>query len=765
MDLIFVFAMSLVLSLALHPVAIKSARLLNVVDDPYRDKIHKMPTPVLGGITICFSILVTMIIARIAGEFIWDRTIDGLLVGGGLIALVGLIDDRFGMNPTIKLIGQFIAAGLFVIFAEANIGIFHPLVEFGALIFGIVVMMNAFNILDNMDGVTGVMSFAAGLAFLAVARISGDNNMALLLAAITGAVVGFLKYNLPRARIFMGDAGALFLGFIFGAVAILYLMKNRSYYLMTTPFLILSYPIFDIALVSLSRMRERRGLAVAAPDSSPYRLVRWVFTTKNAFLVVLIINLLMGAAGVIAYLLKGNQLSVLLIFIAGLSLAVFGVHLYRNFLYFVERTVFFLVDMLAINLALYFLYSLKYTWGFLGYEVYIPYSEMFAPAIWISLFWVLLFSVMGIYETRPNRRFSDYLLALVKIISLGTVGFLIVLYLLEGRIVISPLPLLCYVAVLAIFNIVFKFIAFTLARWLANKSFKKPRAALFVKDMEAEIEPILSLAAGRYQIVGYFSEKKLGDKFKTITYLGEESTFGANIMQRHIEKIILVWPNNCYEDYSPILQAHYFLENEYLVAGQPADPFNGFKFVKLYRTGFVKISVELLRTWEWMAKRGTDILISSAVLLLSSPVFLIGWARARSRKIPLFEKIRFYGRDGRVRNCLNFYGRSGLNERRGVIRTGLPALLSVISGNMTLVGTLPLMPERATIDSQRVPGFWRRQLIKPGLTGPAHVGAAENYFARELHYMQHMSLLVDIFWIVTGALRIMRILPKGNKDA
>ena len=149
MDLIFVFAMSLVLSLALHPVAIKSARLLNVVDDPYRDKIHKMPTPVLGGITICFSILVAMIIARIAGEFIWDRTIDGLLVGGGLIALVGLIDDRFGMNPTIKLIGQFIAAGLFVIFAEANIGIFHPLVEFGALIFGIVVMMNAFNILDN----------------------------------------------------------------------------------------------------------------------------------------------------------------------------------------------------------------------------------------------------------------------------------------------------------------------------------------------------------------------------------------------------------------------------------------------------------------------------------------------------------------------------------------------------------------------------------------------------------------------------------------
>jgi len=760
MDLIIIFVVGLLLSLVFHPLAIKAARVLDIVDDPNRDKVHKTPTPVLGGIAICGSILVAMIIARMSGIFVWDRPFDGLLVGGGLIALVGLIDDRFGMNPTIKLIGQFIASGLFVIFAEPHIGVFHPLIEFGALIFGIMVMMNAFNILDNMDGVTGVMSFAAGLSFLAVARISGDHNLAVLLAAATGAIIGFLKFNLPRARIFMGDAGALFLGFLFGAVAILYLMKNRSYYLMTTPFLILSYPIFDIALVSLSRMREKRSLAVAAPDSSPYRLVRWVFTTKNAFLMVMAINLAMGAAGVTAYMLKGDQVSVLMIFIAGLSLAVFGVHLYRNFLYFVERTVFFLVDMLAINLALYFLYNLKYTWGLLSFEVYIPYSEMFAPAIWISLFWVLLFSVMGIYEIRPNRRFADYLLALAKIISLGIAGFLIVLYLLEGQIVISPLPLVCYVGVLAIFNIIFKFTAFSVARWLAKKSFKKPRAALFIRDEQPELDQLLSLAADRFQIIGYFGEQKLSEQYKKITYLGGESTLGMNIMQRHIEKIILVWPKSCYEDYSRILQAHYFLENEYLVAGQPADPFNGFKFFKLDRPGFVKISLELLRTWEWMAKRGIDLLMSTIILIVSGPIFLIEWIQAKLRKTPVFEKIRFYGRDGQVRSFLNFYGRSRSPDPRGAIRPGLPALLSVVAGNLTLVGTFPLTPERAAIDSQKMPGFWRRRLIKPGLTGPAHFGPTEEYFARELYYMQHMSLLFDFYWMLAGALKTMRILPR-----
>ena len=155
MGLFLIFTLTLLLSLLLQPAAIWVARNFNIFDNPHRDNIHKKPTPVLGGIAIFLSFFIVIIVAMIFGILQSCRLVNGLLVGGTLITLIGFIDDRFGMNPSLKLIGQFLAAGLFNVFAQVSLGVFHPLVEFGALVFAMVVLMNAFNILDNMDGVTG----------------------------------------------------------------------------------------------------------------------------------------------------------------------------------------------------------------------------------------------------------------------------------------------------------------------------------------------------------------------------------------------------------------------------------------------------------------------------------------------------------------------------------------------------------------------------------------------------------------------------------
>jgi len=755
MNLFIVFVSSLFLSLVFHPLAIRISRGFNVVDNPDRDNIHKNPTPVLGGIAICLSVFIVVIGTRFAGIFEWDRIADGLLIGGGLIALVGFIDDRFGMNPTIKLTGQFIAAGMFVAITQASIGLFHPLLELGALIFGLVSMMNAFNILDNMDGVTGSMSFAIGMAFLAVAILSGDSNTAILLAALIGAIIGFLRYNLPRAKIFMGDAGAMFLGFIFGAFAIIYLMNNRSYFLSTTPFLILSYPIFDIALVSLSRMREKRSLSVAAPDSSPYRFVRWIFSTKNAYQAVFFINLIMGVFGVTTYILKADQLSVLLIFLAGLSLSVLGVHLYRNFLYFVERTVFFVIDMLSVNVAFYFLYALKYKWEFFSYEVYIPYSEMFAPAIWISLFWVLLFSIMGIYEIRPNRSFVDYFWALIKVVLCGIIAFIMAIFVLEGRITVSILSVLLYMAILIIFNCIIKYFAFLIARGITNKPSRRPRVALLIKDKQADLKKLLEIARQRFRVIGYINSLEFESGNHQLPFLGDEKSLGDLIRLNQLEKIILVWPSDNYDNYMPILRSQFYLENEFLFMGQPGPPFNGFKVIKLYRFGLVKLSAELLRTWEWIIKRGLDILFSMVFLFLGSPVFVYKFIEAKFKKHSYFSRLKFSGRDGQLYEYYEFYKKEIKNTDRDRMYPGLPALLAVISGNLALVGTVPLSPDKANRDSLKIPGFWRRKLIKPGFWGPAHLTAEENYFEKELQYMKNMSILTDIYWIFNGVFRIL----------
>ena len=764
MDLFLIFIISFLLSLLLHPVAIWVSNNYNIFDNPYRDHIHEKPTPVLGGTAICLSIIIAIIVARAAGFFEWDRVADGLLVGGGLIALVGFIDDRFGMNPTIKLTGQIISGGMFVIFTQASIGIFHPFVEFGALIFGLVVMMNAFNILDNMDGITGSMSFAAGLSFFAVAILSKDHNMAILAAALVGALIGFLKYNLPKAKIFMGDSGAMFLGFILGAFAIMYMMHNKSYYLMTTPFLILSYPIFDIALVSLSRIREKRSLAVAAPDSSPYRFTRWVFSTNNAFVGVFVINLIMGIFGVATYMLKENQLSVLLIFISGLSLSVLGVHLYRNFLFFLERTMFIIIDMLSINIAFYFLYSLKYSWCVFPYEVFIPYSEMFAPAVWISLFWVLLFSVMGIYEIRPDRRFFDYMLSLFKVIGLGVAVFVAAIVFLEGDVVISIWPVLLYVSVLLVVNCIFRYISFLIIRWLFNRPDKKPRVAIYIKDINSELNELLDLVKQRFQVIGYFCSENSGEKYDSLMYLGDENKLNEIIRSQRLEKIILVWPDDNYDDFTPILSSYFYLEYQFLLMGEPSAPFDGFKTIKLYRPGFIRLSMELLRTWEWGVKRALDISFSLLTLAITSPLFVLEYLIAKMKKHPFLVKAAVYGRDGQPGYCYDFYSHASKYSRRDIIRPGLPALISVIKGSLTLVGTLPLSPEKAAKDSEIIPGFWRRELIKPGIFGLAHFSDQEKYLEKEMKYIGKMSILLDVCLIITGILHKLKILPgkKGN---
>ena len=748
MELFLIFITALAMSLIFHPVAIKLSHSFRLFDNPHRDQIHKNPTPVLGGVAMCLSILTAVILARVLGVYVWSPASNGLLVGGGLIALVGFIDDRYGMNPSIKLAGQFLAAAIFIVFSNAAIGLFHPLIEFGALVFGMVAMMNAFNILDNMDGVTGSMSFAAGMAFLAVAIFSGEYDLALVIAATLGALGGFLRYNLPRAKIFMGDAGALFLGFIFGAFAIIYLLNHKSYYLYTTPFLILSYPIFDVSLVSFSRLRERRSLSVAAPDSSPYRFVRWVFSTKNAYLAVFVINLVMGAFGVFTYIMRDNPMSVILVFIAGMSLSVLGVHLYRNFLYFVERTLFFMIDLTSINIAFYVMYAIKYKWHILPYEVYISYWEMLAPAVWVSLFWVLLFSVMGIYDIRPNRNFIDYVKAIIKIVLTGMAAFLIAVFCLEGKIVVSLRPVFFYTVLFIVVNIMFKYVSFAIVRSFTNKKSRRPRVALLIKGISDDFETILQATRERFNLIGYIGELSMNLDNSGVTYLGENDKLNSIIRENRLEKIILVWPENNYDNFMPIMQSHFFLENEFLFTGDQPSVFNGFRIIRLNRPGFRKISTELMRTWEWIVKREFDIIASILILIITSPVFLIRYVISKIQHRPFLSQVEIYGRDG---HAVKVYTFSKSNEQSSIrVKLGLPALITVLKGNLTLAGTLPLSATAAPEQIQKFPGFWRRTLIKPGIFGPAHSRDDSSYFNYELKYMKKMSILFDIYWILRG---------------
>jgi lipopolysaccharide/colanic/teichoic acid biosynthesis glycosyltransferase len=198
--------------------------------------------------------------------------------------------------------------------------------------------------------------------------------------------------------------------------------------------------------------------------------------------------------------------------------------------------------------------------------------------------------------------------------------------------------------------------------------------------------------------------------------------------------------------------------------GRSGAPFDGFKTVKLYRYGLVKLSAELLRTWEWIFKRGLDVVLASLFLIATSPVFAYKFIEAKLTNGRFLSKVKYYGRDGKIVECYDFGSPGGESEKSGRVKLHLPALLTVIGGNLTLVGTLPLTISKARQDSDTIPGFWRRKLIKPGLWGPAHSVKDENYFEKELIYLQNMSILSDIYWIIFGIVRTI-FLPGIRKNA
>jgi UDP-GlcNAc:undecaprenyl-phosphate GlcNAc-1-phosphate transferase len=195
-----------------------------------------------------------------------------LLLGAVTALLVGLWDDRFGMNVGTKLVGQVTAAGLLLASGHIpELGL--PMwMDLAISLFALVALMNAINFLDNMNGVV------AGLSAIALAGFSWDSwhrgayGLASGQLALAGACAGFLRYNFPRARIFLGDAGSLFLGYSLGASAVLAWTWQPRGWGQVGSILMVGYPIFDLIFVVVRRAREKRRIYEGGKDHSNHRL-------------------------------------------------------------------------------------------------------------------------------------------------------------------------------------------------------------------------------------------------------------------------------------------------------------------------------------------------------------------------------------------------------------------------------------------------------------------------------------------------------------
>lgn len=290
------FAVGLGVTLAVTPVAVWLAHRVDALDHPDPRKSHTSPIPYLGGLAIIVGVVAAVLLGTV---FTAQRALDADLIAiiGGAVALglVGLADDLWGLGPAPRLLVETaVAAAVWA--AGVGVSIFDAEPLNAALtIFWIVAITNAFNLLDNMDGLTaGVSAIAAG-AFFVAALTQGQFLVASLAAVVAGTALGFLWHNFHPAKIFMGDAGALFFGFMLAVLGIrIRFPDSPTSATLWVPVLVLSVAVFDTSLVVISRLRDRRPVFKAAKDHVSHRLVQIGLRVRSS---VLIIYLASASAG------------------------------------------------------------------------------------------------------------------------------------------------------------------------------------------------------------------------------------------------------------------------------------------------------------------------------------------------------------------------------------------------------------------------------------------------------------------------------------
>jgi UDP-GlcNAc:undecaprenyl-phosphate/decaprenyl-phosphate GlcNAc-1-phosphate transferase len=306
-----------ILSLALGPVAIWLAPKLRLVDDPTSapHKVHFHITPVVGGVILLPAVIIICALTGILRQ----PPVPAIIISALIIFFFGLWDDYKNLRPVWKILGQLIAA-IVLILLGVQIQLFQQnWLNIALTLFWIVGVSNAYNFVDSMDGLAiGLASLAA--AFFMLITIESQQSLVSLFSTILlGAGLGVFYYNAPPAKIFLGDSGAQLLGFILGAVAIVYnplgYSRFASWYI---PILLMGVPIFDTTLVVFSRMRRAQPVYRAGKDHTYHRLVKLGLSPNRSVITMHMAALLLGALAFIALDLKpwfGNLIfaSVLLI--------------------------------------------------------------------------------------------------------------------------------------------------------------------------------------------------------------------------------------------------------------------------------------------------------------------------------------------------------------------------------------------------------------------------------------------------------------------
>ncbi len=306
----------------LIPWVTRAAKRLGTFDPVDARKVHTQPIPRLGGIAIFLGVVLSVGLVELVtpGQFFPAQgPMRGIFAGATVVFLLGVVDDLRPLSARVKLFGQLGAAGLawllgcrieFLSNPQGGLWVLGlteglPLLSIAITVIWLVGISNTINLIDGLDGLAAGVSLIGGLTLAIIALETNQPMSAVIALAVVGATIGFLRYNFNPAKIFMGDGGSLFLGFVLAAISILGVLKLVTAVTLLLPLLILGVPIFDTAFAIVRRLWNRRPIFSPDRGHLHHRLLSAGLSHRNAVIMIYGFSLLLAGTALVLLKVQG----------------------------------------------------------------------------------------------------------------------------------------------------------------------------------------------------------------------------------------------------------------------------------------------------------------------------------------------------------------------------------------------------------------------------------------------------------------------------